>query len=269
MCAAIATQAQTIRRWNPPLVILGVLVALLGVLGTLFIGQVSHPPPALVGTSPVVVAARDLDQRTTLRSGDLTVVQYAPADVPPGAISRTSAAAGQIMQTSLKKGQPVLSNQIGASTIVVGPQTDFLPLPKDYVAVTVPSGELLGVAGYVQAGDYIDIIAAVSTKSGTSNVRTIYSGVRVIRVGPASDRGAAGQKTGGTTSSLTVAMTQCQAEFIKWFETNAALKYTLISHEDAQTIVNTPADTSCPYTGSPKGVTEADVRSRWPGLAGA
>ena len=269
MCAAIATQAQTIRRWNPPLVVLGVLVALLGVLGTLFIGQVSHPPPALVGTSPVVVAARDLDQRTTLRSADLTVVQYAPADVPPGAVSRPSAAVGQVMQASLKKGQPVLANQIGASTVVVGPQTDFLPLPKDYVAVTLPSGELVGVAGYVQAGDYIDIIASVSTKSGGSNVRTIYSGVRVIRVGPASDRGAAGQKTGGTTSSLTVAMTECQAEFLKWFETNAALKYTLISHEDSQVVASAPADASCPYTGSPRGVTETDVRSRWPGLSGA
>jgi pilus assembly protein CpaB len=264
MGAAVATTVQTIRRWNPPLVILGALVAFGGLLGTLLIGRVSQPAPAQSGTAPVVIAARNLDQRTNLQAGDLKVAQYATSDVPPEALSRPAAATGLILQAPLKKGQPVLANHLAASAAPAGLQQAYLPLAKGYVAVTLPSGELIGVAGYIQAGDYIDIIAVVGTKS----VRTIYSGVQVIRVGPASDRSAADQKTGGTTSSLTVAMTQCQAEFIRWFETNAALKYTLISHDDYQSAASAPADTTCPYSGSGKSVTEADVRARWPGLGG-
>jgi pilus assembly protein CpaB len=262
MCGAVATDVHSVRRWNPPLVILGALVAFLGLLGTLLIGRVSQPAPAVSGSAPVVVAARNLDQRTTLQAGDLKVAQYTSSDVPPEALSRPAAATGLILQAPLKKGQPVLANQLGASTAPSGPQPAFLPLATGYVALTLPSGELIGVAGYIQSGDYIDIIAVVGNKS----VRTIYSGVRVVRVGPASERSAADQKSGGTTSSLTVAMTQCQAEFMKWFETNATLKYTLISHDDYQAAASAPADTSCPYSGSAKSVTEADVRARWPGL---
>jgi len=210
------------------------------------------------------VAARDLDQRTTLQAADLTVVQYATSDAPPEALSRPSMAVGQILQTSLKKGQPVLANHLGTVVAPTGPQTAFLPLTKGLVAVTLPSGELVGVAGYIQAGDYIDIIAVFGSRS----VRTIYSGVRVIRVGPASERGAADQKTVGISSSLTVAMTQCQAEFMKWFEVSTTLKYTLISHEDYQAAAGAPADTSCPYSGSARSITEADVKAHWPGWGG-
>jgi len=133
----------------------------------------------------------------------------------------------------------------------------------------VPSAEIQGVAGYVQAGDYIDIEAVVTPKGAvTANVRTIYSNVRVIRVGPAAPApggGSAVTQTGGITSSLTLAVTQCQAEYLNWFVVNAQLKYTLLAYQDYQAVPSV-ADGACAKSGAAGGVVESDIRSRWPGL---
>ena len=259
----MATAAPAVRRVNLPVLILGAALALAGFGVTLLLALNSGPSATAAGNQPVVVAARDLDQRAVLQAQDLTTAHWAAADVPPSAVTSSRAAVGQVLLASLKRGQPVLSNQIGQAGDVTGQQPAFLPLAKGYVAATLPSSELPGVGGYVQAGDYIDIVAIVGSRSGsTSNVRTVYSGVRVIRVG------AAGSTAAGPPSSLTLAVSECQAEFLNWFVANASLKYTLLAHDDYAAAAAAPPDTACPAGGSSKGVTEADVRSRWPGLLG-
>ena len=72
----------------------------------------------------------------------------------------------------------------------------------------------------------------------------------------------------GFTSSLTLAVSECQAEFLNWFVANASLKYTLLAHDDYAAAAAAPPDAACPAGGSSKGVTEADVRARWPALLG-
>src|SRR5438105_2578218 len=252
------------RRVNLPVIAIGAVIAVLGFAVTIVLARSTAPPAGAAGGQAVVVASRDLDPRTTLQAGDLTLAHWTAADVPPGALAKTESATGQVLLAPLKQGQPVLSNQVGKATEVVGQQPAFLPLAPGYVAATLPSAELPGVGGYVQPGDYIDIVAIVGSRTGgTANVRTIYSGVRVIRVGPAGSAGAT-----GPASSLTLAVSECQAEFLNWFVANAGLKFTLLAHDDYAAAAAAPADTACPAAGSVKGVTEADIKGRWPGLLG-
>jgi Flp pilus assembly protein CpaB len=252
------------RRINVPVVAAGAAIAIVGFAITVFLARGTAPGPAVAGSRSVVVAGHNLDPRTTLRAGDLTVAHWAAADVPPGALERPEAAVGQVLLASLQQGQPVLSNQIGKAADATGAQPAFLPLPKGAVAATLPSSELPGVGGYIEAGDYIDIIAIVASRTGGSaNVRTIYGGLRVIRVGPAGSTGAA-----GPASSLTLAVSECQAEFLNWFVANAALKYTLLAHDDYPAAAAAPLDNECPASGSVKGVVESDIKARWPGLLG-
>jgi len=252
------------RRLNVPVIVIGAVIAVLGFAITFLLAMSSAPRAAPAGSQAVVVASRDLAMRTTLAAGDLTVAHWSAADVPPGALAKPADATGQVLLASLKQGQPVLANQVGKASDVTGQQPAFLPLAPGYVAATLPSAELPGVGGYVQPGDYIDIVAIVASRSGgTANVRTIYSGVRVIRVGPAGSSTAT-----GPASSLTLAVSECQAEFLNWFVANAGLKFTLLAHEDYAAAAAAPADMACPAAGSVKGVTEADIRSRWPGLLG-
>ncbi len=269
MIRRMAISSPVNRRPNVPLIILGAVLALLGFVSVLLIGQGGHAAgPVSVGTNTVVVAAHDITARTVLSKADLTT---APMTSIPGAVVKVDDAVGMAAQIDIKQGQPVLAGMLTKSGALTGNPNAYLPLPKGFVAFTLPTNEQLGVAGYVQTGDYIDIVAVVTRSGGAAVVRTIYSSVHVIRVGAApaeqSGGGAAPPiQVGGLSSTITVAVSECQAEYLTWFVSNAQLRYTLLSTQDASSDANTP-DTSCPAGGSAKGITDSDVRARWPGLA--
>ncbi len=265
----MAEAPRTGRRWNVPVLILGAILAVGGFVASLLIGASHTTGSPTTNTSPVVVAARDLEARTTIATGDLTVVRYSNADVPPAVVTSIAPAVGMVLQVALKRNQPLLSNLLGKTGDVAtttGGQPGFLPLDKGLVATTLPTGELVGVADFIRSGDYIDVVAIVTPKGATTaNVRTIYAGIHVIRTGLAGQQGS-GQGAGSATSSLTIAVTQCQAEYLDWFISNATLKYTLLSSQDYPSAGAAP-DNACPASGS-KGVVDSDIKARWPGLAG-
>jgi Flp pilus assembly protein CpaB len=221
------------------------------------------------GNVPVVVAAHDLPIRVPVLPADLTVVQYHSADVPPGSFSSVSQIKDVVAGITIAKGQPVTGNLLLTSAdAVIGPQTAYLPIPTGFVALTIPTSEQAGVAGYPQVGDYLSLVAIIAGKTST-NIRTIYTNVPVIRIGaapPPTASGTAGvPQTGGLSTSLTIVVTQCQAEYIAWFLANGTLRYTLESYHDYRP-QDVSADPACPDANSAKGVTHAEVAARWPGI---
>jgi Flp pilus assembly protein CpaB len=141
--------------------------------------------------------------------------------------------------------------------------------------MTVPTGEQQGVAGYIQPGDYISIMATVKVKGfDYMNVRTVFTNVHVLKVGPSSGNvgpagggSGGGQQTqsGGVSTSLTLVLTECQAEYVNWFIANGTVKYVLESYKDYKP-ADTSVDASCPNVDAAKGVTLANVLQRFPGL---
>jgi pilus assembly protein CpaB len=222
----------------------------------------------------VVVAAHDIQLRSTLTAADLRVESYDTNNVPPGAYASTKALVGQIAAVNFATGQPILQNLVSSSpSAVVSSATSYLPVAHGFVAVTIPSGEQQAVAGYVQPGDYISVIAVMPGKtSGFPIARTVFTNVHVIRTGPATastSSNASGTLANsgpqGVSSSITIVMTQCDAEYMSWFLSYAQVKYTLESYQDYQS-QSTQVDATCPAVTSARGVTSADVQRRWPGL---
>lgn len=258
------------RRAGLPFIIGGAVLALLTFGGVLF--YTASASGAGAGNVPVVVASHDLQIRVPILAGDLTVVQYHTADVPPGSFSKVTDLQNVVAAINISRGQPVTSNLLlTSSDAVIGPQSAFLPIPSGFVALTIPTGEQQGVAGYIQVGDYLSMVASVAGKSST-NIRTIYTNIPVVRIGIAPSETAPVQgntttppKTGGLSTSLTIIVTQCQAEYISWFVLNGNLHYTLESYHDYKP-QDVAADPGCPDVSSAKGVTATEVSARWPGI---
>ena len=170
---------------------------------------------------------------------------------------------GKGARVDIPAGVPVTANLIApAGDLLSSSDAAFLPIPSGYVAVTVPTGELVGVGGYPQSGDRIAVLATLNTSDLGAGapvpvVRTVFSNVDILRVGP-----VATQPTGGVASSLTLLMTGCDAEFLFWLLNNAALKYVLESFSDYSTTPTQP-DPSCPTLSSVHGVGPKEVDNRW------
>jgi Flp pilus assembly protein CpaB len=263
-----------------PFTIIGAVVAIIALGIFLYLGSQKAGPLAAAGpanTRAMVVAARDISVRVPLTTADIKVVQVDAASIPPQSFTKVELLKGLIPIVPIYSGQAVTGNELVASADqVTGAQAAFLPIPKGWVAMTIPTAEQQGVAGFIQAGDYITISAIVNAGGKFANIRTIYTQVHVLRIGQAADsialqpitaRGAATPPPGKapTAASITVVVTQCQAEFLDWFIANASIKYTLESYHD-YTPKDVAVDAACPSVDSTHGVTVGDVGRVWPGL---
>jgi Flp pilus assembly protein CpaB len=223
--------------------------------------------PLLSGSTTgtqVVVAKNDIGARTRIQSSDLELRTVTPK--PPQAFTDLAAVAGKGARVDIPAGSPVTANLITQSPDQLTGSGDatFLPIPKGYVAVTVPTSEQVGVAGYVHVGDRITVLATISTAAfgpGPARpvVRTVFHDLIVIRVGPSTTEQAGSAQL---TSSLTVLVTACDAEYLFWLLNNAILKYELESFTDYGATPTAP-DPACPSVAKAGGVGPVEVNKKW------
>ena len=96
-------------------------------------------------------------------------------------------------------------------------------------------------------------------------LRIIGLGPASAGVQPASGGGTTTSSSGpqsGITSSLTVEITQCDAEFLTWFLGNTTVRYTLLSYKDYGT-APTEADPTCLTVTAAGGVSQKQVDAKY------
>jgi pilus assembly protein CpaB len=235
-------------------VLLAVLVIVAFVLVALNASSSNSSPQ-----QTVVFATRALQPRVPITADALSTKAISvPETYPKVYFSTVSSVQGMVPLVSIGEGQAITSNEVARPNEVAGSQSEYLPIPPGYVALTIPTSEQQGVADYIQPGDYISVIATVST-AGKVAAKTIFIQLHVIKVGTLTST------SGASATSLTVVVTQCQAEIITWFLTYAALKYTLESYKDYQPGEQSP-DPRCPSVGAAQGVTLKTIQASYPGL---
>lgn len=258
---SIATSALARPRRGRLYIIVGAVLAVLAF--ALAAGIASLPLiQGTTGGTRIVVAGHDIKARTVITAADLTLASFNPA--PPEAFTALKDVEGKGARVDIPAGLPITANLVGqAGGLINESDVAYLPIPKGWVAVTVPTGEQVGVGGYVQIGDRITMLATINTavfgqSPGRNVVLTVFRDVDVLRVGPANG----GTTTGVVTSSLTVLMTSCDSEYLFWLLNNASMKYVLESYTDYAGAPTQP-DAKCPGVSSATGVGPKDIDSRW------
>ncbi len=208
-----------------------------------------------------MVATKDLQPRIPIPAGALATKSIpVPGTYPRVYFSQMSDVQGLVPLVTIATGQAITANDVAKPSQDFGPQAAYLTIPSGYVALTIPTSEQQGVGGYIQPDDYISVIATVSS-AGKVATKTIFNNLHVIKVGSSASGGA----TSGA-SSLTVVVTECQAEIITWFLTYASLKYSLESYHDYLRDATQAPDPACPSITSAKGVTFQIIQTAYPTL---
>ncbi|HEY5034486.1 MAG TPA: Flp pilus assembly protein CpaB [Candidatus Dormibacteraeota bacterium] len=243
-----------------PFTILGIVLALL-VIAAFVLVAINASTGSIGPSQNVVVVTQDLAPRIPIPAGSLEIRSIPASGLPSTVFTKISDAQGMIPLVTIVKGQAVSSNLVSKPGQSFGVQSEFLPIPSGYVALTIPTSEQQGVGGYVQPGDSISVIATVTTGAKVAT-KTVFTNIHVIRVGEDSS-GAA--NTAATATSLTIVVTQCEAEYITWFLSYASLKYTLESYQDYGTGAQAK-DPNCASVNDAKGVTLQLVQKAFPSL---
>jgi Flp pilus assembly protein CpaB len=263
------------------------LLALLAAGGVYLLGSLGGGGVIGGSTQTVVIAKNPIPMRHQITKDDVDILKGVSTNVT-NTYSNPNDLVGLIAEIQISKGgiitKDMLARDIGLVPAGAGPA--YLPLAKGYVGMTIPTGEQQGVAGHITTGDYITVIASASMTifatgkaqpAGPPKVvsKTVFTNVRVIGLGPATSNvqpvsgaatvGGTTPSNGGLTSSLTIEVTQCDAEFFTWFLNNTQLKYTVESVNDYASSPPTGPDTqNCPNGfDSAKGVSQAEVEARY------
>lgn len=140
-----------------------------------------------VETTGVVVANKDLVWGMTLDEDMVRSVPQTSQDLPEGHFSDPEQLIGRVILTNVKRNEPILESKlapIGAS----GGVASIMQPEKRAMAVKV--NEVVGVAGFVQPGDRVDVIATFkrSSKSRDKVTKTVLENTLVLATGTEMER---------------------------------------------------------------------------------
>ena len=136
----------------------------------------------------VYVAANDIQVGAKLADRDIRLATFPQSSVPSSAYARKSQVIGRGAVLPISQGDFILPNKLAAEDAGAG-----LPsmIPQGMRAVSVRVNDVVSVAGFVQPGTRVDVLA--TGNQGASNERqttTVLENVAVIAVGKNLDRNA-------------------------------------------------------------------------------
>jgi pilus assembly protein CpaB len=180
--------------------------------------MVAAPVPARApdikpDTKTVIVAAKRLQFGMVLTADALTEVQWPAASVPPGAFQSREAllASGgpRTVLTAIAPNEPILASKISGP----GQRGSLSAVIEDGMkAVTIRVDDVLGVAGFVQPGDRVDVLMTrnerTANASGKATTAVAYAeallqNVRVLAVDQVVERAGQAKPAKAVTIEVT------------------------------------------------------------------
>ncbi|MBP2645094.1 MAG: Flp pilus assembly protein CpaB, partial [Firmicutes bacterium] len=129
---------------------------------------------------PVVVAKVNIPPKTRITVDMLERAEVPSEYVQPGAMSDADAVAGIMARGLIVAGEQITEQRLA----VKGKGDGFSGIvPPNMRAVTVAVTEVTGVAGFVKAGDTVDLVATFDqSTAGEDSSRIILQNVQVLAV---------------------------------------------------------------------------------------
>lgn len=146
-----------------------------------------------VNTGPILVANADLPAGQRLETRHLVTQQWPAGTLPTGHLSKPDQALGRVLRGPLVKGEVILAAKLAPEGLAGGLSA---VVPEGYRAMTVHVDEVIGVGGFLQPGDRVDVLLTVNKGAfqGDPASRVVLQDVPVLTVGEKVNEEAEGSK---------------------------------------------------------------------------
>lgn len=168
---------------NPRRLVLALFLAL-GFSG-IFTFWLSRRFAKPVAAAPVrhqyVAAASDLSAGETLHPQSLKLIDWPETTPLQGAFAKPDDVAGRIVMFPLAAGQPILERQLSAPGAASGLT---VKIPEGMRAISLKSDDIIGVAGFLLPGTYVDVLVTYHTAATSEPITaTILQNVQILAAG--------------------------------------------------------------------------------------
>lgn len=191
--------------------------------------EVAVPEVVVQGTS-VVVASLDIPWGTPLDEQSVRVVRYPEESVPQGHFQELDALKGRVILANLKKNEPILDSKLAPIDIKTGGVSAVMDPNKRAMAVKV--NEVVGLPGFVQPGDRVDVMATFEDpKSKAQNdqvTKVVLENTLVLATDTQMER-ATGEEKPTPVKVITLEVSLEEAEKLAMAENGGKLRLALRS----------------------------------------
>jgi pilus assembly protein CpaB len=166
---------------------LAVTVGAIFAAGTYRYVQAMPERTATAATTPVIVAAADLNLGAALRADDLRTIEWPSGAVPAGVFTTSKDLIGRGLIQPVTQNEPILPGKLAP----VGAGAGLPPIiPDGMRALSVRVNDVIGVAGYVLPGTKVDVLVTVSPTDQHADItsKVILTNVQVLAAGTRIER---------------------------------------------------------------------------------
>ncbi|MBV8066356.1 MAG: Flp pilus assembly protein CpaB [Candidatus Eremiobacteraeota bacterium] len=206
------------------------LIAIVLAIGTgwLTLTYLSSLRPAQNEPRQVLIATQDIPAREPVTSQMFRVETRSASSLQPDAVGDPRRAIGALALVTIPAGSQLTASALGNNVAFALP----VRLAPGMRAVSIPIDRVKGVAGLIQPGDRVDVIAVPPQHGNGSPGKavTILRGVLVLAVGNAlEDISATPSPEEANAATVTLAVNPKQADLLAWADTNASIRLALRS----------------------------------------
>jgi pilus assembly protein CpaB len=191
---------------------------------------------ATASQTQVLVATRDLALGQAITQGMVQAVAWPAATVPGGSFSDAGKLEGRVIRSSIFKGEPILAPKLAPE----GTKAGLDSVIKDgQRAITVKVNEVVGVAGFLAPGSYVDLLVNIKDDRENPMSKIVLERIMVLAVAQESNRGD--ETKPKVVNAVTLEVTPEEAEKIDLARNIGTLSLMLRNQIDTKGNVTTGA----------------------------
>lgn len=196
----------------------------------------SQQAKAAAPSVQVVLAQKDLELGTVLKEGDLYMADWS-GELPIGSSNKLSDLYGRGVTTAIYAKEPVIESRLAPKGAGGGLAA---MIPKGMRAFTIPVNEVVGVAGFVTAGQHVDLLIQGTSPGSNSSQgmlsRTLLQNLEILSAGQDFKKDPEGKPM--AVQVVNVLVTPEQAEILSLATNQTTIRMVLrnpLDHEVAKT----------------------------------
>ena len=157
----------------------------------------------------VLVAVRDLDLGQAITPAMVQTIAWPAGAMPVGAFNDPKKLEGRVVRSSIFKGEPVLAPKLAPEGTKAG--LDSI-IKEGQRAITVKVNEVVGVAGFLAPGSFVDLLVNMKDERENPISRVVLERIMVLAVAQEAQR--PDESKPKVVNAVTLEVTSGQAEKI-------------------------------------------------------
>jgi pilus assembly protein CpaB len=182
---------------------------------------------------PVTVAAVDLPWGTKLKPEMVKTVPFLKESLPPGYFSSYEDLKDRVLITPIKLNEPIGEHKLAPTNVTTGGVSAILK--PGTRAIAVKGDKVIGISGFINPGNRVDVIVTVSDPSSNEvKAKIILDDLLVLATGTQIQKNEKGEPM--PVDVYTLEVTPEQAEKLALASTQGKLQFALRNLTDSEDI---------------------------------